>query len=146
MTLSPFRAQVPVHLECPEPMRAAVQYVLEGEYESGFDGFGLDVLDIGGNIGSFAVWASLRWPESKVVSYEPNPGTFAFLKRNTAHLSNVTPVNAALFPGAKPREMFFARYDGDGEGGLMRYARGGRRDRPSQARICRHRQDRHRGR
>lgn len=122
MTTTPFRAQIPVQLECPEPMRSAVQYVLEGEYECGFDGAGLDILDIGANVGSFAVWASLRWPGSTVFSYEPNPGTFALLKKNTASLANVTAINAALFPGAKPREMYFARFDGDGEGGLMRYA------------------------
>lgn len=117
-----FRAQVPVVIECPEAMRSAVQYVLEGEYESGHDGAGLDILDIGANVGSFAVWANLRWPASRIRSYEPNPGTFAFLKRNTAHLPNIAAINAALFPGAKAREPFFARFDGDGEGGLMRYA------------------------
>ena len=122
MSLTPFRAQVPLILDCPEPMRSAVQYVLEGEYESGHDGSGLAILDIGANVGSFAVWANLRWPASRIASYEPNPGTFAFLQRNTAHLPNVTAVNAALFPGARAKEPFFARYDGDGEAGLMRYA------------------------
>jgi FkbM family methyltransferase len=122
MPFTPFTAKIPVSLACPEPMRAAVQYVLEGEYESGFDGAGLDILDIGANVGSFAVWASLRWPGSRIASYEPNPGSFALLKRNTASLANVTPINAALFPGARAREPYFARFDGDGEGGLARYA------------------------
>jgi FkbM family methyltransferase len=122
MSPTAFKATIPVHLECPEPMRSAVEYVLSGEYESGFDGAGLTILDIGANVGSFAVWANLRWPASRIASYEPNPGTFAFLKRNTAHLPNVTAVNAALFPGAKAREAYFARFDGDGEGGLARYA------------------------
>ncbi len=122
MPMIALRAQIPVVLDCPEPMRAAVQYVLEGEYESGFNGTGLNVLDIGANVGSFAIWAGLRWPASRIQSFEPNPGTFAFLKRNTAHLPNVTAINAALFPGALAREPYFARYDGDGEGGLMRYA------------------------
>ena len=117
-----FTAKVQVALECPEPMRSAVEYVLAGEYESGFHGAGLDILDIGANVGSFAVWANLRWPASRITSYEPNPGTFALLKRNTASLANVTAVNAALFPGAKAKEPYFARFDGDGEGGLARYA------------------------
>ncbi len=122
MTPTVFKATIPVHLECPEPMRSAVEYVLAGEYESGFDGAGLDILDIGANVGSFAVWANLRWPASRIASYEPNPGTFALLKRNTGHLPNVTAVNAALFPGARAKEPYFARFDGDGEGGLARYA------------------------
>jgi FkbM family methyltransferase len=104
-------------------MRSAVEYVLEGEYESGHDGESLDILDLGANIGSFALWANMRWPNSRICCYEPNPGTFAYLKRNTAHLPNVMAFNFAVFPGTKAREPFFARYDGDGEAGLARYAR-----------------------
>ena len=103
-------------------MRSAVEYVLEGEYESGHDGASLDILDLGANIGSFALWANMRWPNSRICCYEPNPGTFAYLKRNTAHLPNVMAFNVAVFPGTKAREPFFARYDGDGEAGLTRYA------------------------
>jgi len=122
MPLTRFNAEIPVQLDCPEPMRSAVEYVLKGEYESGHDGESLDILDLGANIGSFALWASMRWPKSRLLCYEPNPGTFAYLKRNTAHLPNVLVFNVAVFPGAKAREPFFARYDGDGEAGLARYA------------------------
>ena len=45
-----------------------------------------------------------------------------FLKRNTAGHAAITCHNAALFPGAKAREPFFSRYDGDGEAGLASYA------------------------
>jgi FkbM family methyltransferase len=122
MPLTRFVAHVPLVLDCPEPMRAAVQYVLEGEYESGFDGTGLDILDIGANVGAFALWARLRWPGSRIRSFEPNPGTFGFLQRNTAGLPDVTCIAAAVYPGLRPREPFFARYDGDGEGGLAAYS------------------------
>lgn len=115
-------AKIPLVLDCPEPMRSAVEYVLAGEYESHHDGSGLDILDIGANVGSFAIWAEMRWPGSKIRCYEPNPGTFAFLKRNTAGHAAITCHNAALYPGAKPREPFFSRYDGDGEAGLASYA------------------------
>jgi FkbM family methyltransferase len=121
-TSVPFRAQIPLLLECPDPMKAAVQYVLDGEYECGFDGTSLEILDLGANIGSFALWATLRWPLSRVRSYEPNPGTFSLLKRNTAPIPTIQPFNAAVFPGAHAREPFFARFDGDGEAGLARYA------------------------
>jgi FkbM family methyltransferase len=122
MSVMTTHATIPLTLVCPEPMRAAVNYVLSGEYESGFDGHGLDILDIGANVGSFAVWANMRWPSSRITSYEPNPGTFALLKQNTAALANVTCVNAALFPNARPKEPYFARFAGDGEGGLTAYA------------------------
>ena len=114
---------IPVTIECPPQMESAVKYVFEGEYESHHDATCLDILDIGANVGSFALWAELRWPGSKIRCYEPNPGTFAFLKRNTAGHPAITCHNAALYPGAKPREPFFSRYDGDGEAGLASYAK-----------------------
>lgn len=119
---------MPVTIECPETMRAPIEYVFNGEYESHHDGQGLDILDIGANVGSFALWAALRWPGSRIASFEPNPGTFAFLARNTAGHPNISITNAALFPGDQRRATFFARFDGDGEAGLESYARDTFRD------------------
>jgi FkbM family methyltransferase len=115
-------AQVPVEIDCPEQMNGAVQYVFAGEYESHYSGTNLEILDVGSNVGSFSLWANLRWPGSRINAYEPNPGTFAFFKRNTAGIGNIIGHNAALFPGAQKRAAFFSRYDGDGEAGLVSYA------------------------
>lgn len=117
------KATIPVTIEAPEAMRAPIEYVLSGEYESNFDGSGLDILDIGANVGSFAIWAVHRWPASRIRSFEPNPGTFELLRRNTAGLEAITATNAALFPGGMKRARFFARFAGDGEAGLEAYAR-----------------------
>ncbi len=117
-----FTAHVPLTLDCPPAMESAVRYVFEGEYESHFDGTGLSILDIGANVGSFARWADLRWPGSTIHSFEPNPGTFAFLARNIAGRANITATNAAVYPGVGAKAPFFARYDGDGEAGLVSYA------------------------
>ncbi|MDX2158040.1 MAG: FkbM family methyltransferase [Hyphomicrobiaceae bacterium] len=117
-----FVAPIPITVECPEAMQAPVDYVFRGEYESHHDGTGLDILDVGANVGSFALWASLRWPSSRITSFEPNPGTFELLKRNTAGHDGITIHNAALFPGGPRREKFFSRYAGDGEAGLQSYA------------------------
>lgn len=114
-------AAVPVSIECPDAMLSAVRYVLDGEYESHHDGTDLDILDIGANVGSFALWATRRWPGSRVRSFEPNPETFAILKRNLAGYGQVQPFNAAIYPSDKAREAFFSRYAGDGEAGLLRY-------------------------
>jgi FkbM family methyltransferase len=114
-------AAVPVSIECPDAMLSAVRYVLEGEYESHHDGTDLDILDIGANVGSFALWAVRRWPGSRVRSFEPNPETFAILKRNIAGYGLIQPSNAAIYPSENAREAFFSRYAGDGEAGLMRY-------------------------
>ncbi len=117
------QAKVPVDIEFPEPMRHAVTYVLNGEYESGHDGNGLTILDIGANVGSFALWALRRWPGSIVHSYEPNPDTFALLKRNIQGMDGIRGVNAAVFPTAHSgKAKFFARYAGDGEAALLDYA------------------------
>lgn len=115
-------ARIPMTVACPEPMEAAIRHVLEGEYEADYDGTGLDILDIGANVGSFALWASARWPGSHVCSFEPHPGTFDFLKRNTASRRDITIVNAALFPGGQTRATFHSRFAGDGESGLAAYA------------------------
>lgn len=114
---------IPVTIECPEAMRAPIEYVFNGEYESHHDATGLDILDIGANVGSFALWAEMRWPGSRIRSFEPNPGTYAFLERNTAGHQGITTINAALFPSGGGRGRFFARFAGDGEAGLEVYAR-----------------------
>lgn len=40
------------------------------------------VLDIGANVGAFAVFAKQQWPGAKVTSYEPHPRLFPILERN----------------------------------------------------------------
>lgn len=57
-----------------------------------------EILDIGANVGAFAVWASMRWPKNRIInSYEPNPKVFHFLEENTlafnvnCHRKAVTP-------------------------------------------------------
>lgn len=40
------------------------------------------VLDIGGNIGAFAVWAYVKWPGCWIDSYEPNGGACEIYRRN----------------------------------------------------------------
>jgi FkbM family methyltransferase len=115
-------ARIPMSLAVPEQMHWAIKDVLEGEYEAGYDGVGLDILDVGANVGSFALWATARWPGSVVTSYEPHPGTFAFLKHNTERRRDIIPVNAALFPGGQTKATFMSRFAGDGESGLAAYA------------------------
>ena len=115
-------ARIPMSLAVPEQMHWAIKDVLEGEYEAGYDGVGLDILDVGANVGSFALWATARWPGSVVTSYEPHPGTFSFLKRNTERRRDIIAVNAALFPGGQTTATFMSRFAGDGESGLAAYA------------------------
>lgn len=115
-------ARIPVEMEYPDDILAnLVNEVFSGEYECGFDGAALTILDIGANIGSFAVWAALRWPGSTIHCYEANPGTFPYLKRNTRSNPRIHCSQAAVFPGGATKMSFLSRFAGDGEAGLAAY-------------------------
>jgi FkbM family methyltransferase len=115
-------ARIPIAMAYPDDILGnLVNEVVSGEYESGHDGSGLTILDIGANIGAFAVWASLRWPGSTVHCYEPNPETFPYLKRNTAANARIHCTHAAVYPGGQRTMPFFYRFAGDGEAGLSAY-------------------------
>ncbi len=102
-------------------MREAIAGVLEGEYESGYFGDRLTIVDIGANVGSFVTWARMRGPGSTIHAYEPNPGTFEMLVRNVGALPDVFCHQQAVYPGEPSQQMFYSRYAGDGEGGLVAY-------------------------
>jgi FkbM family methyltransferase len=112
-------ARVPVALTYPDEMSGSTKEVLSGEYETGYFGDNLVILDIGANVGSFSIWAHMRWPHSVIHAYEPHPQTFEILVRNVAALSNVHCHNAAIYPGADRNQLFYGRYVGDGEAGLL---------------------------
>ena len=114
-----FSARIPVEIEYPPPMEPAVRKVLAGEYDAPLDGSGLTILDIGANVGSFTLWASLRWPGSAVHAYEPEPATHELLLRNVGHLPDVTCTRAAVYPSDDATVTFFSRYPGDGEAGIV---------------------------
>jgi predicted RNA methylase len=78
-----FPATIPLSFDLPGGVAAGiVEEVLAGEYESGYDGAGLHVVDIGANVGAFSVWAAHRWPGSTVDAIEANPATFRVLESN----------------------------------------------------------------
>jgi FkbM family methyltransferase len=105
-------------------MAPALESVLAGEYETGYFGEGLRVLDIGANLGAFAIWAALRWPGSRIDCYEAHPGTFALLERNTRHVPGVVRHHRAVWPSATPTVRCYGRYAGDGEAGVVQVIEG----------------------
>lgn len=56
------------------------------------------VIDVGGNIGMFTLWAALQVPRGRVVAIEPTATAFDSLKLNVElnNLRNVTPIQAAI--------------------------------------------------
>jgi FkbM family methyltransferase len=73
------------------------QRVLRGEYDVPYEHARPVIIDIGANIGSFAVWALGRWPGGFVHCYEPLPANFALLEQN---LGNVNGTRVAIYPFA----------------------------------------------
>ena len=55
------------------------------------------MVDIGANVGVFALWVTTRNPLARVICVEPSPRTCEFLRRNISKnkLNNVTVVQAA---------------------------------------------------
>jgi FkbM family methyltransferase len=55
------------------------------------------VLDVGGNIGMFVLWAAPQVPRGRIVTVEPNPSAVACMKVNLARngIHNVTVLHAA---------------------------------------------------
>ncbi|GAB4249624.1 MAG: FkbM family methyltransferase [Candidatus Methylacidiphilales bacterium] len=54
------------------------------------------ILDVGANIGQFALSATLTWPGVPIVSFEPLPDAFASLSTTARRHPAITPVRLAL--------------------------------------------------
>ena len=54
------------------------------------------VIDVGANIGAFAVMVATYWPEATVYAIEPHPETFSLLEHNAAQCGNIVPIHAAI--------------------------------------------------
>ena len=59
--------------------------------------YGDTIVDAGAFFGGFTQYAAKKvGPPGRVISFEPDPENFAFLKNHTRHCTNVTLVNKAL--------------------------------------------------
>ena len=114
-------ARVPLWLDAPEAMQGPIAEVLAGEYEAGFSGEGLTILDIGANVGAFSLWADMRWPGSTIHAFEPHPETFRLFQRNVAGRDNIAGRNVALSASGARQGKLVASYAGDGEAMLSEY-------------------------
>ena len=55
------------------------------------------IVDVGGNVGAAAIWFHHRYPNARIISYEPSQLIFGFLSENLRDLNNVEAVNLGLF-------------------------------------------------
>jgi FkbM family methyltransferase len=54
------------------------------------------ILDVGANVGQFALAAALHFPEAEIYSFEPLPDVFSELQKNTRRKKNIKSFNCAL--------------------------------------------------
>ena len=55
------------------------------------------IVDAGANIGLSSVYFASRYPESRIISIEPEKSNFELLKKNVAPYPNIIPLQAALW-------------------------------------------------
>lgn len=96
-------------LRCPPAMHAHVQSVLAGEYDTVYPKTDPVILDIGANVGSFAYWASQRWPDSFIHCYEPLPENFALLEANLTPLAGRVALNHCAVGVPGRRKLFLGK-------------------------------------
>jgi FkbM family methyltransferase len=102
-------------LTCPPSMAVHAQKVLRGEYDLPYEHPNPVILDIGANIGAFALWAIGRWPGCHLHCYEPLPSNFDLLRRNLAHLPAGTVSLHAFAIGDPSRTRLFLGKNNCGE-------------------------------
>ena len=73
------------------------QVFLFNDYDIDFKTDPKLIIDAGAHIGLASLYFSNRFPQANIISLEPEPANFRLLSRNIRHLSNITPVNKALW-------------------------------------------------
>lgn len=74
------------------PSEAYADWIAKEVQEYDIPGLELDkpsVLDVGANIGAFALWALERWPGARVTCYEPIPANVAMLRLNVPNAAGI---------------------------------------------------------
>ncbi len=79
------------------------------------------ILQAGGYYGDETLNFSHRWPDSRVISFEPNPHAFEILSSKTANINNVQVYNLALndYSGVAP---FYVCYGSSGKEEVFEHA------------------------
>lgn len=70
---------------------------LNNEYNLNFIKDGKQVLDVGANVGLFALKIKNQLPDVKIICVEPDPDNFKILEKNLKPYKNVILINAALW-------------------------------------------------
>ena len=71
---------------------------------------GMTIIDVGAHIGTFTTLSSIKFPDARIISIEPNPDTYEVLKKNIAanQIKNITPISAALNDTPDPVKLYLS--------------------------------------
>jgi len=92
-------------------MTEHIEKIFKGEYDIAYRNPSPVILDIGGNIGGFSLWANKRWANSKIYSYEPIKNNFNLLKENTKSIDNIVISNVAIGSKTETRRMHYGAHN-----------------------------------
>jgi FkbM family methyltransferase len=98
-------------MKTPNNMISHIEKIFKGEYDIPYEKENPVILDIGGNVGGFCLWANQRWKNSKIYSYEPIKNNFEFLKLNTKDLDNIMVMNLAIGSKTEQRRMYYGAHN-----------------------------------
>ena len=98
-------------MQVPDNMVKHIEKIFEGEYDIAYQNSNPIILDIGGNIGGFSLWADKRWANSKIYSYEPIKDNFNLLKENTKDMDNIVISNVAIGSKEETRRMYYGAHN-----------------------------------
>ena len=98
-------------MQVPDNMIKHIEKIFKGEYDIPYKNTNPVILDIGGNVGGFCLWANKRWANSKIYSYEPIKNNFNLLKENTKDMNNIVISNVAIGSKTETRRMHYGAHN-----------------------------------
>lgn len=88
-----------------------------GEYDLTITKDKLTVLDLGANVGAFAFWALVKWPDCQITCIEPLPANYDLLQFNLKGFGTRCALNQlAVGKDNDPKRKFFIGKHNCGEG------------------------------
>jgi len=80
------------------------------------------IIDIGAHVGVFSIYAAKKWPEARILAFEPSATNYARLLRNleAAGVTNVEPHNLAVTSDGRDIDLALARGNTGGTSALRK--------------------------
>jgi FkbM family methyltransferase len=95
----------------PNDMISAIGVIFEGEYDIPYFKKSPIILDIGANVGGFAIWANKRWENSTIFCYEPVKNTYKLLEENTKDIDKINCYNYAIGDTEEEKFIFYGQHN-----------------------------------